>query len=88
MHQTKKGNQWFFGMKAHIGVDAGTGYVHSVTCTGANTHDLDEVVFLVRDDDRVVYADAGYAGAANRPDIADDELSRGSSGGSPPGRAG
>ena len=32
MHQTKKGNQWYFGMKAHIGVDAGTGYVHSVTC--------------------------------------------------------
>jgi len=36
MHQTRKGNQWYFGMKAHIGVDAGTGYVHSVTCTAAN----------------------------------------------------
>ena len=41
MHQTKKGNQWHFGMKAHIGVDAGTGYVHSVTATAANVHDLD-----------------------------------------------
>ena len=36
MHQTKKGNQWYFGMKGHIGVDAGTGYVHSVTATAAN----------------------------------------------------
>jgi IS5 family transposase len=74
MHQTKKGNQWYFGMKAHIGVDAGTGYVHAVTCTAANIHDLDEAVHLVRDDDRVVYADAGYQGAERRPDIADDEL--------------
>src|SRR5690625_1287462 len=60
MHQTKKGNQWYFGMKAHVGVDAGTGYVHSVTCTPANTHDLDEAVHLLRPDDEVVYADAGF----------------------------
>lgn len=73
MHQTKKGNQWYFGMKAHIGVDAGTGYVHSVTCTPANTHDLDEAVRLVRPDDEVVYADAGYQGAGRRPEIAGDE---------------
>ncbi len=73
MHQTKKGNQWYFGMKAHIGVDAGSGYVHSVTCTAANVHDLDEAVNLVRADDRVVYADAGYQGAHRRPEIADDE---------------
>ncbi|HTK63001.1 MAG TPA: IS5 family transposase [Pseudonocardia sp.] len=73
MHQTKKGNQWYFGMKAHIGVDAGTGYVHSVTCTAANVHDLDEAVNLVRDDDEVVYCDAGYQGAQKRPDIAGDE---------------
>lgn len=44
MHQTKKGNQWYFGMKGHIGVDAGTGYVHSVSPTGANVHDLDQVM--------------------------------------------
>jgi IS5 family transposase len=73
MHQTKKGNQWYFGMKAHIGVDAGTGYVHSVTGTAANVHDLDEAVNLVRDDDEVVYADAGYQGAAKRPEIAEHE---------------
>jgi IS5 family transposase len=73
MHQTKKGNQWYFGMKAHIGVDAGTGYVHSVTATAANVHDLDEVTNLVRDDDEVVYGDAGYQGAPNRLEIAGDE---------------
>jgi IS5 family transposase len=73
MRQTKKGNQWFFGMKAHIGVDAGTGYVHSVTATAASVHDLDQVADLVRDDDEVVYADAGYQGVEQRPDIADDE---------------
>ena len=77
MHQTKKGNQWYFGMKAHTGVDAGTGYVHSVTVTGANVHDLDQVTHLVRPDDGVVYADAGYAGVERRADIAGDEqLSR------------
>ena len=72
MHQTKKGNQWYFGMKAHIGVDAGSGYVHSVTCTAANVHDLDEASNLVRPDDEVVYTDAGYQGAQKRPDIAGD----------------
>jgi transposase, IS5 family len=73
MHQTRKGNQWYFGMKAHIGVDAGTGYVHSLTATAANVHDLDEAVNLVRDDDEVVYADAGYQGAQKRPEITSDE---------------
>jgi len=73
MRQTKKGNQWYFGMKAHIGVDAGTGYVHSVTATGANVHDLTETANLVRADDEVVYADAGYQGVEDRPDIAGDE---------------
>lgn len=73
MHQTKKGNQWYFGMKAHTGVDAGTGYVHSVSVTAANVHDLDEIAELVREDDEVVYADAGYQGVANRPEVIGDE---------------
>ena len=77
MHQTRKGNQWYFGMKAHIGVDAGTGYVHTVTATAANVSDLEETAHLVRADDEVVYADAGYQGIAKRPDIvADGPLSR------------
>ena len=73
MQQTKKGNQWYFGMKAHIGVDAGTGYVHAVTATAANVHDLDQVAVLVRADDEVVYADAGYQGVEKRADIAGDQ---------------
>ena len=73
MHQTRKGNQWYFGMKAHTGVDAGTGYVHSVSVTAASVHDLDQITNLVRPDDHVVYADAGYQGVERRPDIADDE---------------
>jgi transposase, IS5 family len=73
MHQTRKGNQWYFGMKAHIGVDAGTGYVHSLTATAANVHDLDQVVHLVRPDDEVVYCDAGYQGAGKRPAVLADE---------------
>ena len=73
MHQTRKGNQWYFGMKAHVGVDAGTGYAHSVTATAANVHDLDQAHHLVRADDESVYADAGYQGAAKRPEITDDE---------------
>ena len=72
MRQTKKGNQWYFGMKAHIGVDAWTGYVHSVTATAASVHDLDQITHLVRADDDVVYTDAGYQGAERRPDVADD----------------
>jgi len=73
MRQTKKGNQWYFGMKAHTGVDAGTGYVHSVTATAASVHDLDEITNLVRDDDEVVYTDAGYQGVEKRPEVAGDE---------------
>lgn len=73
MHQTRKGNQWYFGMKAHVGVDAGTGYVHTVTATAANVHDLEQIAHLVRSDDQIVYADAGYQGVAKRPDIAEDQ---------------
>jgi len=77
MHQTRKGNQWYFGMKAHAGVDAGTGLAHSLTVTSANVHDLDQIAHLVRTDDEVVYADAGYQGVEKRPDIvADPHLSR------------
>ena len=73
MHQTKKGSQWYFGMKGHIGTDAGTGYVHSVTATAAKVHDLDQAAHLIRHDDEVVYVDAGYQGAHKRPEIAGDE---------------
>ena len=73
MHQTKKGNQWHYGMKVHIGTDAGTGYVHSITGTSANIHDLDEAPKLIREDDEVVYGDSGYTGIQNRDEIQNDE---------------
>ena len=73
MHQTKKGNQWYFGMKVHIGVDAGSGCVHTVTATAANVHDVDEVHNLVREDDDVLYGDSGYLGVDRRPEISGDE---------------
>lgn len=63
MHQTKKGNQWYFGMKAHIGADADSGLVHTVTTTSANTADVEEVEFLLHGKEKVVHADAGYTGA-------------------------
>lgn len=77
MHQTKKGNQWYHGMKVHSGVDAGSGYVHSLTATAANVHDIHEAHKLIREDDTVVYGDSGYSGLGKRDEIARDErLSR------------
>ena len=72
MHQTKKGNQWYHGMKIHAGVDAGSGYVHTITATAANVHDIQETSKLIRDDDNVVYGDSGYTGIEKRPEIAGD----------------
>lgn len=73
MHQAKKGNQWYFGMKVHIGVDAGTGCVHTVTATAANVSDVEEVPHLLRPDDDVMYGDSGYLGAEKRAEASDDE---------------
>src|SRR3546814_1204284 len=70
MHQTKKGNQWYFGMKAHIGVDTDSGLVHTVTTTPANVGDVTQTGALLHGDEEVVYADAGYTGAQNRPELA------------------
>lgn len=72
MHQVKKGNQWHFGMKAHTGEDAGTGYVHSCSFTAANVSDVTEAHNLVRPDDAFAYADAGYRGVARRVEVAGD----------------
>ena len=66
MHQTKKGNQWFFGMKAHIGVDADSGLVHTVTTTAANEADVEQVADLLHGKEQQVWADSGYRGAQNR----------------------
>lgn len=72
MHQTKKGNEWKFGMKCHIGVDAGTGIVHSITVTSANVHDICETSKLIRDDDEFASGDSGYIGIEKRPEIKND----------------
>jgi transposase, IS5 family len=66
MHQTKKGNQWHFGMKAHIGVDADSGLVHTVIGTAANVHDVTQGHGLLHGEESVVFADAGYQGAEKR----------------------
>ena len=60
MHQTKKGNQWYFGMKIHVGADADSGVVHTVSVTPANTADISELPHLLREQDRAVFGDAGY----------------------------
>lgn len=73
MHQTKKGNQWYFGMKVHSGVDAGTGYVHTITGTPANVHDVSEAGNLIRKDDEVVYGDSGYLNISDHLDIISEE---------------
>ena len=66
MHQTKKGNEWRFGMKCHIGADAGSGLVHTIEVTSANVHDIVAAPKLIREDDEVVYGDSGYLGIEKR----------------------
>jgi IS5 family transposase len=66
MHQTKKGNQWYFGMKAHIGVDVDSGLVHTVTTTPANESDVAQIAELLHGKEEVVHGDAGYTGAQKR----------------------
>jgi len=68
MHQTKKGNQLYFGMKAHIGVDAESGLVHTVRGTAANVNDVVEANCLLHGQESDVFADAGYQGAHKRAD--------------------
>ena len=73
MHQTKKGNEWRFGMKCHAGVDAGSGLVHTIEVTAANVHDINVTAKLIREDDEVVYGDSGYLGIEKREEIQSDE---------------
>ena len=69
MHQTKKGNQWYFGMKIHVGADVDSGAVHTVEVTAANEADINLLPKLLRPEDQVIFADAGYTS---------DEYKRGS----------
>ena len=74
MHQTKKGNQYYFGMKAHIGVDDESGLVHSVVGTAANVADVTQVDKLLHGLESVVCADAGYTGVEKRSEHAGREV--------------
>jgi IS5 family transposase len=75
MHQTKKGNQWHFGMKAHIGVDVASGVVHTVVGTAANDADINQTASLLHGREEAVFADAGYTGADKRPELEDCDVS-------------
>jgi IS5 family transposase len=66
MHQTKKGNQWYFGMKAHIGVDAESGLVHTVVGTAANVSDVTQAGALLHGAETAAFGDAGYRGVEKR----------------------
>lgn len=70
MHSTRKGNQWYFGLKAHIGVDGESGLVHSLTATAANTADITETSKLLHGEESYVIADAAYIGAEKREELA------------------
>lgn len=72
MHSVKKGNQWHFGMKCHTGVDAGSGFVHTVEATAANVHDISVAAELLREDDEVVYGDSACLGIEKREEIKND----------------
>src|SRR3977135_2870462 len=75
MHQTKKGNQWRFGMKAHVGVDSASGVVHTVVGTAANEADINQMAALLHGQEEAVFADAGYTGAHKRPELEDCDVS-------------
>jgi IS5 family transposase len=71
MHQTKKGNQWYFGMKLHIGADSQTGLIHSASVTAANVHDSHEVPNLLHGEETRFYGDSAYRGKQQRERLKD-----------------
>ncbi len=74
MHQTKKGNQWHFGMKPHTVVDAELGLVHSVIGTAANVNDVTQAAGLLHGDETDAWGDAGYQGVAKREELKDSKV--------------
>ena len=72
MHSSKKGNQWYFGMKAHIGADAESGLVHTVRGTSGHVSDITEGNSLLHGQETVAFGDAGYQGIEKRPDANTD----------------
>ena len=74
MHQTKKGNEWHFGMKMHIGVDDRDGLIHSIETTAANVHDLTAADQLLHGEEQRVWGDAGYTGIHKRDAFKDRDV--------------
>jgi IS5 family transposase len=74
MHQTKKGNQWHFGMKAHIGVDAESGITHTLVTTPANTNDVTQAHALLHGEEKIAFGDAGYQGVEKREENLDSSV--------------
>ena len=74
MHRTKKGNEWRFGMKAHIGVDAETGPAHSLETTAANAADVSTAHAVLHGDEDTVWGDAGCQGVGKREENRDRDV--------------
>ena len=74
MHQTRKGNEWHFGMKMHIGVDDRDGLIHSIETTAANVHDLNAADQLLHGEEQRVWGDAGYTGIHKRDAFKDRDV--------------
>lgn len=70
MYSSRKGNQWFSGMKAHVGVDKDSVLIHWVATTGANVQDVTMAAELLHGEERVFYGDAGYQGLEEREEMA------------------
>lgn len=74
MHQAKKGNEWHFGMKMHIGVDETFGVIHSMKTTAANAHDITQTEHLLHGEESTCYGDAGYLGVEKRDELKDKDI--------------
>ena len=74
MHQSKKGNQWHFGMKAHIGVDASSGIAHTLVCTAGNESDVVQAHALLHGEEKIALGDAGYQGVEKRAENQDSKV--------------
>jgi len=75
MKQTKKGNQWYFGMKAHVGTDTGKGLVHTIVVTNAAVHDSQVMDELLHGEEQAVYGDSAYTSEKRKTGFEAKELS-------------
>ena len=76
MHQSRKGNQWFFGMKCHVGVDKDSGLIHAMDITAGNVSDVTVAAELLHGQEDVLYGDAGYQGLENREEMVGKQVER------------